>query len=58
MPLGWIHPEGAFRGKAVQIRCGPATVSGDESRNSSLPDPVRREEAAGRTIHESGNLDG
>ena len=45
-------------GKAVQIRCGPATVSGDESRNNSLPDCNRWEEAVSRQIHKPGNLPG
>ena len=55
-----VHPGARWglTGKAVQHRCGPATVSGDERRNTSLPDRDRREEAASRSIHEPGDLPG
>ena len=46
-----------IKGKAVRIRCGPATVCGDESRNISLA-KQGREEAASRMIHKPGDLPG
>jgi hypothetical protein len=44
------------RGKTVKIRCGPATVNGDENRKNSLFGICEWEEAVGRTIHEPGDL--
>jgi hypothetical protein len=44
-----------IKGKAVRIRCGPATVNGDDNRINPLA-KFGREGADYRLIHEPGDL--